>query len=251
MLTRVEDKPYYNVLLTHSSFAPPRKQEDVQHKYGTGSALLFPSFKYIPALNLKRASLYKFIEAFILPEKLHPLQEGARQNQYTVHTRRPKLQENLPHYSIDQVIILICGHGGRDERCGVMGPVLRAQFLDVLQQRGLLKDIEQGSNLDRLGNDFDNLTKSSSPLKPLPQAQVALISHIGGHRYAGNVIIYIPPTFQLPNGSPHPLAGRGIWYGLVEPRHVEGIVEETFLNGRVIEMMFRGGLGSDGPLLRI
>ncbi|KLJ06659.1 hypothetical protein EMPG_17845 [Blastomyces silverae] len=35
------------------------------------------------------------------------------------------------------------------------------------------------------------------------------------------------------------LAGKGIWYGRVEPRHVEGIVEETVLGGRVISEHFR------------
>jgi (2Fe-2S) ferredoxin len=65
------------------------------------------------------------------------------------------------------------------------------------------------------------------------------VSHIGGHKWAGNVIIYLPPGYT--NGSEDSvLAGRGIWYGRVEPRHVEGIIKETILGDKVIKDLFRG-----------
>ena len=70
--------------------------------------------------------------------------------------------------------------------------------------------------------------------------KVALISHIGGHVWAGNVIIYIPHHYHLADGTLSPLAGKGVWYGRVEPRHVEGIMEETVRKGRVIEELLRG-----------
>jgi (2Fe-2S) ferredoxin len=63
---------------------------------------------------------------------------------------------------------------------------------------------------------------------------VACISHIGGHAWAGNVIIY--------NGG-GALKKTGIWYGRVEPRHVEYIIRETVLEGRVLGELFRGGVG--------
>lgn len=59
------------------------------------------------------------------------------------------------------------------------------------------------------------------------------VSHIGGHRYAGNVIIY------LPNGT-------SVWYGRVRPGDVAGIVRETILGGKVIAELLRGGLGLEG-----
>ena len=80
---------------------------------------------------------------------------------------------------------------------------------------------------------------------------VSTISHIGGHAFAGNVIIYIPPLWPLPNGEVSPLAGRGIWYGRVEPKHVEGICKETVRDGRVIKDLFRGGIGQGGEILRL
>ena len=36
------------------------------------------------------------------------------------------------------------------------------------------------------------------------------------------------------------------WYGRVEPRHVEGIVEQTLLRGEIIGELFRGGMNMDG-----
>ena len=69
--------------------------------------------------------------------------------------------------------------------------------------------------------------------------QVALVSHTGGHKFAGNVIVYIPPGFRT-DGEMSPLAGQGVWYGRVEPRHVEGILAETVGRGRVVGDLVRG-----------
>ena len=82
-------------------------------------------------------------------------------------------------------------------------------------------------------------------------ARVGLISHIGGHKFAGNVIIYLPPGLKTEAGDEHPLAGHGIWYGRVEPKHVEGIIIETILKGNVIADNFRGGIQRDGRILRL
>ena len=89
---------------------------------------------------------------------------------------------------------------------------------------------------------------------------VGLISHIGGHKWAGNVIIYLPPTWAK-DGKPmtskeqkahhSPLAGCGIWYGRVEPKHVEGIIKKTVLGGTVIKELFRGGIGPNSEVLRL
>lgn len=76
---------------------------------------------------------------------------------------------------------------------------------------------------------------------PLLASSVASISHIGGHAFAGNVVIYIPKQWKLRDRNVYsPLAGKGIWYGRVEPRHVWGIVEETIQKGRIIEELLRG-----------
>jgi leucyl-tRNA synthetase len=70
---------------------------------------------------------------------------------------------------------------------------------------------------------------------------VGLISHIGGHKYAGNVIMYVPPSM-----SGNALKGAGVWYGRIGPEQVEGVVEETFVKGRVVVDLLRGGVMQGG-----
>jgi leucyl-tRNA synthetase len=111
---------------------------------------------------------------------------------------------------ITKPTILICGHAGRDSRCGILGPILQSSFESEFQRRGI-------------------------------DADVGVISHIGGHKFAGNVIIYLPPSMQ--NNA---LRGTGIWYGRVGPEHVEGVVEETVVKGRVVLDLLRGGVTGEG-----
>lgn len=132
----------------------------------------------------------------------------------------------------DRLTILICGHVGRDQRCGITGPILRQQFKESLDQLPLQHPFERGTNSEHGSSLTD----------------IELISHIGGHKFAGNVIIYIPDGGFWTN---HPLAGMGVWYGRVEPRHVEGIVEETVGKGRIIKELFRGGIDGKGGVLRL
>ena len=134
---------------------------------------------------------------------------------------------------IRKPVVLICGHGSRDKRCGILGPILQTEFIKSLRQ-------------------FENELSHSDPsfIEHYQHPEVGLISHMGGHRWAGNVIIYIPPTFETLEG-PSPLAGKGIWYGRVKPQHVEGIVRETIMGGRIIKDLFRGGIHKNSTPLTI
>ena len=122
-------------------------------------------------------------------------------------------------------VILICGHNSRDTRCGILGPLLRTEFESYNRAQW-----QAGDSSERWMrvSDHEVFTK------------VALISHIGGHAFAGNVIVYLPKKMILRNGKVSPLSGLGIWYGRVEPRHVRGIVEETIQRGNIIEELLRG-----------
>lgn len=57
--------------------------------------------------------------------------------------------------------IFVCAHGTRDRRCGVCGPSVVSRFKEEIDSHGL-----QG------------------------KVHVRPCSHIGGHKYAGNVIIF-------------------------------------------------------------
>lgn len=216
-------------MITNSSFKPLPNSESAT-KYA--SALLFPSFAYLPRIPLDDQGLDRFVRAFLLPPKVHTAHDILPANKRVTMERVPELQSTFKdlvklRYS---PTILICGHGHRDERCGIMGPLLQAEFRRVLKQQGFSVG---GDDVDGLGH-----------------ANVELISHVGGHKYAGNVIIYLPPFIGSTQNSSSALAGKGIWYGRVEPKHVEGIVKETVLNGRVVKDHFRGGV-DEGGILRM
>lgn len=57
--------------------------------------------------------------------------------------------------------VFVCSHGSRDRRCGVCGPALVNRFKEEIEIYGF-----QG------------------------KVSVSPCSHVGGHKYAGNVIIF-------------------------------------------------------------
>ena len=233
------------MLVAHSSFAPA----EAAHGPDSTSALLLPSFTYLARLSTAPAALRSFIRAFLLPEhrNLHTLQQRLPESVREKMTRAedPELRGSFDTYGVETPVVLVCGHGGRDRRCGVMGPLLEAEFRIALERAGFTVPGEGEFGVgdsEQSGDDG-------------PTANVGLISHIGGHKFAGNVIVYIPSRYGLRDGQAgagnNPLAGMGIWYGRVEPRHVEGIIFETIMRGRIIQELFRGGVGADGKVVRI
>lgn len=146
-------------------------------------------------------------------------------------TRDPSAPGAPAAVEVKDVVVLICGHGGRDVRCGVMGPLLRGKFREVLNADGFPVTESPPTENDEAG-----------------KARVGLISHIGGHKFAGNVIVYVPPGMD---GGRHPLAGCAVWYGRVDENHVEGIVGATVRRGEIIGELFRGGIDSEGKMLDI
>ena len=139
-------------------------------------------------------------------------------------------------------MVLICGHGGRDQRCGIMGPLLSTEIEHSLISAGIkLLDSSSNPSPTPAGSDSD----SSQDIR----ARIALISHIGGHKWAGNIILYFSPAFYTDKGLLSPLAGTGIWYGRVEPRHVQGIIQETVKRGKIIKELYRGGIAQESKLI--
>lgn len=216
----------------------------------SSSAYLFPSFKYIP--HLPRVS-FEHVDAlakgYVLPEKLHSAHDGLSPIHRDRLTRSEAYQNLLVGVQdVQDVVVLICGHGGRDARCGIIGPILRDEFETKLASEGF--DVLQGP-VEVGSHGIEAIEGDSSPKERNLSARVGLISHIGGHKFAGNIIIYIPPTMKTATGEKHPLAGHGIWYGRVEPQNVEGLVSETIMKGNVVAEKFRGGIDSQRRILRI
>ncbi|KAF3902328.1 hypothetical protein AA313_de0201583 [Arthrobotrys entomopaga] len=146
---------------------------------------------------------------------------------------------------ITKPMILACSHGSRDERCGILGPSIAKAFEETLSKQ------TGGTKVEAI---------------------IGEISHIGGHKFAGNIIIHLPADHDLskvinsaPVASSSPLAGLmkafggseirepvdgvAIWYGRVMPYHAEGIVETTLRNGKIVKDLLRGIVNSNGELI--
>jgi hypothetical protein len=247
-LITMDGQPFHHISVINSSFpssVPPRKE--IQ----STSAYLLPSFKYVPFLpRVSFDSVQALAKGFLLPEKLHQAHDGLSPVHRDRLTRKEGFQGLLPGVQdVTDVLVLICGHGGRDLRCGAMGPVLREEFEEKLAMEGFTVG-KEAVQIGRIDGNLEE-TKSIEGNSAEKVARVGLISHVGGHKFAGNIIIYIPPGFTAAGGEKHALAGCGIWYGRVEPKHVEGIVRETVMKGRVVEDMFRGGIDAQRRILRL
>ncbi|KAI8084300.1 Sucrase/ferredoxin-like-domain-containing protein [Gilbertella persicaria] len=99
-------------------------------------------------------------------------------------------------------LMLLCSHKKRDKRCGVTAPILAQEIDRVLREKDLGEE----------------------------DVAIIMVSHIGGHKIAGNVICYIN------EGT------RGVWYGRVKTCHCRTIIEETIVNGKVIKEIYRGAM---------
>jgi len=92
--------------------------------------------------------------------------------------------------------VFVCMHAARDERCGRCGPPLRAALSDAVAEAGLA------------------------------DVAVRATSHVGGHKYAGNLLVY----------------PEGVWYGYARPEDARRIVREHLVEGRILEDLHRGSM---------
>ncbi|KAI8375240.1 Sucrase/ferredoxin-like-domain-containing protein [Blakeslea trispora] len=159
--------------------------------------LIFPD--NIIVSNVTNASMDSFFQLFVAAPL--PQQQSVDWNALMQDSRigQMKIQTN-PYKNL----MLLCSHRKRDKRCGVTAPILAQEIDRVLREKDLSEE----------------------------DVSVIMVSHIGGHKIAGNVICYIN------EGT------RGVWYGRVKTCHCRSIIEETILNGKVIKDLYRGAMDS-------
>ncbi|GAA6008085.1 hypothetical protein JCM10207_007023 [Rhodosporidiobolus poonsookiae] len=142
----------------------------------------------------------------------------------------------LPYHAV----VLLCSHRKRDKRCSISAPLLISQFHHHLEKHGLHVD-ERGDDLadgppieEWEGTVEEKELRMKETLQGVKTdgGSVGLfkVSHVGGHKFAGNCIIFFP------NGSV-------VWYGRATPKDVGVIVDRTIMAGKVIPELLRGGLG--------
>ncbi|KAI6008623.1 Sucrase/ferredoxin-like-domain-containing protein [Pisolithus marmoratus] len=86
----------------------------------------------------------------------------------------------------DDIHVYVCTHMARDCRCGDIGSAVARTFREELQRRRNLGHQDRSTRV-----------------------RLAETAHVGGHKYAGNVLVY-----------PH-----GEWLGLVQPEDVPEILD--------------------------
>ncbi|KIX09266.1 uncharacterized protein Z518_00345 [Rhinocladiella mackenziei CBS 650.93] len=267
--------PFNNILISLSSFTPrDTRQPDVNvPAQPEVDAVLFPSFQHFRKLKVDAASdsLKKFIRYALLPnpENLNSMYNDLPESEKRAKTRDPAAGKFISRADVCAPTILICSHGQRDSRCGILGPLLHKEFTQYIEEHYprlqpqthiFANELLSGHDAEEPRSELRSTSLSSSTNgEGALNINIGMISHIGGHKWAGNVILYIPPDFTRPASTyssvsppvPHPLAGKGVWYGRVEPRHIQGIVEQTLLRGKVIQELFRGATSqTDGILKR-
>ncbi|KAK9451276.1 Sucrase/ferredoxin-like-domain-containing protein [Limtongia smithiae] len=152
-------------------------------------------------------SIYLYPDNLYFPSVPYSLGE-AFVKRYLIPSRHDEaagLEDKLEIRPTTNPIIAICGHASRDVRCGIVAPLLQDEFERVLAMKGMLYDATTGKGI-----------------------KVAICSHVGGHVYAGNVLYFDED-------------GTSVWYGLVKPEHVQGIVAETVEQKRIVYALYRGG----------
>ncbi|RAH57255.1 hypothetical protein BO85DRAFT_398680 [Aspergillus piperis CBS 112811] len=149
-------------------------------------------------------------------------QEKEEENITDINSLTSLRSRPSPH----SAVILLCSHRTRDARCGQSAPLLRKEFERHLRHLGLYRDMDD----ERPGG-----------------VGIYFINHVGGHKYAANVIIYRRRDFEwykkTEGTEEEEGAAQGIWLARVRPQDCENIVRYTVLQGKVVKPgeQLRGG----------
>lgn len=204
------------------------------------TVLLLPAFVLIE--NVTPNSVNTLITEFIdkAPTNTTPL--GPLSIPTSLPDPLPTAEQLTSRPSPHRALILLCSQGTRDARCGQSAPLLRKELERHLRPLGLVRDLDD----ERPGG-----------------VGIYFISHVGGHKYSANVMIYrradafgldnlergkldresVPmPSKALP-GEASEGAAQCIWIARVKPADCENIVKFTVLQGKVVkpESQLRGG----------
>jgi sucrase/ferredoxin-like protein len=235
----------------------PIPEEYRQHKIGLQptTVLLLPAFTIVehvtPALA---ADLIKYFVSPAVttttPLPSWPITEKSDEKN-PIPTANPDILSLTPLRARPcphAAVILLCSQRTRDARCGLSAPLLRREFERHLRIHGLYRDM----NDERPGG-----------------VGIYFISHVGGHKYSANVMVYRRRNFDWykPKGSgveekhgeeveenadqEAEGATQGIWLARVRPEDCEGIVKFTILQGKVVkpQSQLRGGFNREESLV--
>lgn len=219
---------------------------DEYHEHEPGkqptNVLLLPSFTVIEQVT--PALVPDLIKYFISPAPTTTTPLGARaelapEQQQQHPADITALTPLRPRPCNHAAVILLCSQRTRDARCGQSAPLLRREFERHLRPLGLYRDLDD----ERPGG-----------------VGIYFISHVGGHKYAANCIVYRRRDFEWyrkekANGAEtkdeEEGAAQGIWLARVKPEDCENIVRYTVLQGKVVKpaSQLRGGFDRERGLI--
>ncbi|KAF2130394.1 hypothetical protein P153DRAFT_365991 [Dothidotthia symphoricarpi CBS 119687] len=231
-----------------------------EHSDTSSTVLLLPSWQFID--NVTPANTPDLITRFV---------SASPTNAQPLHTPAPPPEESLPAPTIPatptpqltarpcphKYLILMCSQKTRDARCGQSAPLLRREFERHLRPLGLYRDLHD----ERPGG-----------------VGIYFISHVGGHKFSANVMIYRHSSVvehpKEANGHANGVqelldelkiedhkggevvldvdkeevdkdgeAAQCIWLARVRPEDCENIIRYTVLQGKVVkpDRQLRGG----------
>jgi (2Fe-2S) ferredoxin len=193
------------LIISASNIPVPESDDD---SAGTGhdrptSVLLLPLFKVV---NNVTPSNVSDVLSFLAPLPIPPVKTP----ETLPDLPAPLTLSDSPH----DYVILLCSHGTRDARCGQSAPLIASELTRHLRPLGLARDLDD----TRPGG-----------------AAIYFVNHVGGHKFAANVIIYRRKAQEM------------IWLARVTPKDVEGVVKFTLLQGKVVNQGdVRGGWNKEG-----
>ncbi|KAF7907369.1 uncharacterized protein EAF01_004956 [Botrytis porri] len=224
------------LMLSASNIPTPSHSTDYSQPT---TVLLLPAFIVID--NVTPQSVPALITEFInkAPTNMTPL--GPISIPQSLSDPLPSAEQLTSRPSPHRALVLLCSQKTRDARCGQSAPLLKKEFERHLRPLGLFRDLDD----DRPGG-----------------VGIYFISHVGGHKYSANVMIYrrsdafgldgverantdgdVMPSQVVPGEDEDKGAAQCMWLARVKPEDCEGIVKFTILQGKLIkpESQLRGG----------
>ncbi|KJK62732.1 DNA replication and checkpoint protein [Aspergillus parasiticus SU-1] len=156
------------IMVSASNLSDPNHDPDDDHQTTQGTTvLLLPSFTFIDSVTT--ADVREVVDCFIDAPKGQP-----------VDSRLPSRPCQYDY------VVLLCSHRRRDARCGITAPLIKKELERHLRPHGLYRDADD----ERAGG-----------------VGIFFVSHVGGHKFAANVLIYRKQAEQM------------IWLARVKPEH--------------------------------
>ncbi|OBA23500.1 Sucraseferredoxin-like protein [Metschnikowia bicuspidata var. bicuspidata NRRL YB-4993] len=184
------------IKVTVSSLSSLKLETDAEYMdQKRGDVLLLPFFVWVRNISLESAP---GVLDKVVPSLINFRDQGLADLPALSYSGFPEV-DIRPDPS--KSYVFLCSHRTRDKKCGVTAPIMKREMDMHLRDVGLYRD----TNDDRPGG-----------------VQVAFVNHIGGHKYAANVLIY------------NKNSGKNIWLARCRPQNVVPIIDECVIgDGKV------------------